>query len=378
MNQAVTPDPQIAVENAARSRRQRWLRYSLAGCAGLLVLGYATYWWRDGRFLEQTDDAYVRADWAPISARVSGYVAEVQVTENARVKAGDVLVVLDARDFRERLHSAQAHLAVSEAAVQVQRMRLRGLAAEQREQLQAIAHAEAQRGGSRGESQRAEADWQRYQRLAEWQAVSVQRMEQAKATRIQAHALQRGADAELARQHARKQVLDEQGLQLQAELEQRQADLEQARSALELARSALADTEIRAPFDGVVGQRKVRQQQYVTPGLPLLAVVPVEQAYVVANFKETQLEHLRPGQPVQLAVDTFGQHWHGKVDSVSPGSGAVFALLPPDNATGNFTKIVQRFPVRIQLDPTAGERPPLLPGMSVTATVDTREADNER
>ncbi|MDR6712869.1 membrane fusion protein (multidrug efflux system) [Pseudomonas hunanensis] len=378
MNQAVTPDPQIAVENPARSRRQRWLRYSLAGCAGLLVLGYATYWWRDGRFLEQTDDAYVRADWAPISARVSGYVAEVQVTENARVKAGDVLVVLDARDFRERLHSAQAHLAVSEAAVQVQRMRLRGLAAEQREQLQAIAHAEAQRGGSRGESQRAEADWQRYQRLAEWQAVSVQRMEQAKATRIQAHALQRGADAELARQHARKQVLDEQGLQLQAELEQRQADLEQARSALELARSALADTEIRAPFDGVVGQRKVRQQQYVTPGLPLLAVVPVEQAYVVANFKETQLEHLRPGQPVQLAVDTFGQHWHGKVDSVSPGSGAVFALLPPDNATGNFTKIVQRFPVRIQLDPTAGERPPLLPGMSVTATVDTREADHER
>ncbi|CAM4031176.1 putative multidrug resistance protein EmrK [Pseudomonas reidholzensis] len=377
MNQAVTPDPQVALEDAQRSRRQHWRRYALAGCAGLALVGYAAHWWLDTRFLEQTDDAYVRADWAPVSARVSGYVAEVRVADNARVKAGELLLRLDARDFRERLHSAEARVAVSEAAVQVQRMRLRGLAAQQAEQRQAIAHAEAERAGSRAESQRADADWQRYQRLGQWQAVSVQRLEQAKATRIQAQALQRGADAQLAQQQARTQVLQEQGQELQAELEQRLADLKQARSALALAHSALADTEIRAPFDGVVGQRKVRQQQYVTPGLPLLAVVPVEQAYVVANFKETQLEHLRPGQPVVLAVDTFGQHWQGKVDSVSPGSGAVFALLPPDNATGNFTKIVQRFPVRIRLEPTSGERPRLLAGMSLTATVDTRGAVDE-
>ncbi len=128
----------------------------------------------------------------------------------------------------------------------------------------------------------------------------------------------------------------------------------------------------------MVGQRKVRQQQYVTPGLPLLAVVPIAQAYVVANFKETQLAHLRPGQPVRLEVDTFGQHWQGTVDSVSPGSGAVFALLPPDNATGNFTKIVQRFPVRIHLAPEPQGVPRLLPGMSVIATVDTREVSRER
>ena len=118
----------------------------------------------------------------------------------------------------------------------------------------------------------------------------------------------------------------------------------------------------------------MRVQQYVSPGLPLLAVVPVEQAYVVANFKETQLEHMRPGQRATLEVDTFGRHWQGTVDSVSPGSGAVFALLPPDNATGNFTKIVQRFAVRIHLDPVEPGTPRLLPGMSVIATIDTRTA----
>ena len=378
MNQAVSPDPQPTLEQSPARRRQRWLRFGLAGAVGLSLLAYGGYWWLDGRFLEQTDDAYVRADWAPISARVSGYVAEVAVADNATVKAGDLLVRLDARDFHDRLRKAEARLAVSEAAVQVQRMRLHTFAAEQDEQVQAIARAEAERGGSRGEAQRAAADWQRYQRLAEWQAASVQRMEQARATSIQAQALQRAADAELARQQARKAVLAQQGRQLEAELVQRQADLDQARAEAALARSALADTEIRAPFDGVVGQRKVRQQQYVTPGLPLLAVVPVAQAYVVANFKETQLAHLRPGQPVTLEVDTFGQHWRGTVDSLSPGSGAVFALLPPDNATGNFTKIVQRFPVRIHLDPAADDAPGLLPGMSVIATVDTRQARHER
>ncbi|UVK85361.1 HlyD family secretion protein [Pseudomonas sichuanensis] len=370
MNQAVSPDPQHVLER--QHRRQRWLRLGLCGGLGLAVLGYGAYWWLDARFLQQTDDAYVRADWAPVSARVSGYVADVLVADNAQVKAGDLLVRLDPRDFRERLRQAQARQAVSEAAVQVQRMRLHTFAAEQDEQVQVIARAAAEQLGSRGEAQRAEADWQRYQRLAASQAVSVQRTEQARATRIQASALQHAAAAELARQHARKAVLAQQGRQLQAELRQREADLEQARAEAALASSALADTEIRAPFDGVVGQRKVRQQQYVTPGLPLLAVVPVAQAYVVANFKETQLARLRPGQAVSLEIDTFGQHWRGTVDSVSPGSGAVFALLPPDNATGNFTKIVQRFPVRIQLEPSPGDTPRLLPGMSVIATVDTR------
>ncbi|UVM19784.1 HlyD family secretion protein [Pseudomonas wadenswilerensis] len=371
MNQAVSPDPQIVSVKLTRRRQA----IHVLGAAGLLaVLAYGGYWWSSARFFEQTDDAYVRADWAPVSARVAGYVTEVRVADNARVKAGDVLVRLDDRDYRQRLRQARAQQAVSAAAVQAQQAHLVTFGAQLDEQRQAIARAQAERAASEGEARRAQLDWQRYRQLAGQQAASAQRLESATASRVKAQALLRGAAAELERQQARQQVLSSQRQQAQADLASRQAALEQAEAELGLAENALADTEIRAPFDGVVGQRKVRQQQYVTPGLPLLAVVPVAQAYVVANYKETQLEHLRPGQRVTLEVDTFGRHWQGTVDSVSPGSGAVFALLPPDNATGNFTRIVQRFPVRIQLDaPPAGEAQ-LLPGMSVIATVDTREA----
>ncbi|MGU2594855.1 HlyD family secretion protein, partial [Pseudomonas aeruginosa] len=145
-------------------------------------------------------------------------------------------------------------------------------------------------------------------------------------------------------------------------------------ASLALASNELEDTLIRAPIAGVVGQRRVRQRQYVTPGLPLLAVVPVEQSYVVANYKETQLRRMHPGQPVEIRVDSFPDAvLHGRVDSFSPGSGAVFALLPPDNATGNFTKIVQRFPIKVVLDPDARQQVAILPGMSVITEVDTRQ-----
>ncbi|MEG0861423.1 MAG: HlyD family secretion protein [Pseudomonas sp.] len=371
MNQAVTPDPQVVTARLSRREQTSYL----LGAAGLLaMLAYGAYWWTSARYFEQTDDAYVRADWAPISARVAGYVAQVSVADNARVKAGDVLVRLDDRDYQQRLRQARAQKVAGEAALQAQQARLATVAAQLQEQRQAIARAQAERAASEGEAQRAQLDWQRYRQLAGQQAASAQRLESASASRVKAQALLRGAVAELERQQARQQVLHSRRQQAEAELGVRRAALEQAEAEFGLAENALADTEIRAPFDGVVGQRKVRQQQYVTPGLPLLAVVPVAQAYVVANYKETQLEHLRPGQRVTLEVDTFGRHWQGTVDSVSPGSGAVFALLPPDNATGNFTKIVQRFPVRIQLDsPPAGEAQ-LLPGMSVIATIDTRES----
>nr|VVN24695.1 putative multidrug resistance protein EmrK [Pseudomonas fluorescens] len=309
---------------------------------------------------------------------MAGYVAEVRVADNARVKAGEVLVRLDPRDYQQRLRQARAQQAASAAAVQAQQARLATFSAQLDEQRQAIARAQAEHAASEGEARRAQLDWQRYRQLAGQQAASAQRLESATASRVKAQALLRAAAAELERQQARQRVLSSQRQQAQADLASRQAALEEAEAQLGLAENALADTEIRAPFDGVVGQRKVRQQQYVSPGLPLLAVVPVAQAYVIANYKETQLEHLRPGQRVTLDVDTFGRHWQGTVDSVSPGSGAVFALLPPDNATGNFTKIVQRFPVRIQLDPSAAGEAQLLPGMSVIATVDTREARHGR
>ncbi|WP_139296402.1 HlyD family secretion protein, partial [Pseudomonas aeruginosa] len=228
---------------------------------------------------------------------------------------------------------------------------------------------------ARAEWRRAETDWRRYRQLADEHATSRQRLENADAVHQRARAAARRASAEEGRQRAARDVLKSRRREAEAALAQRQAELQEAAAARELARHALDDTEIRAPFAGRVGQRKVRLRQYVTPGLPLLAVVPLEQAYVVANYKETQLERIRPGQPVELEVDTFGRRWRGRVDSVAPASGAVFALLPPDNATGNFTKIVQRFPVRIRLDADAAERGRLLPGMSVIATVDTREPD---
>ncbi|HHN3291552.1 TPA: HlyD family efflux transporter periplasmic adaptor subunit, partial [Pseudomonas aeruginosa] len=243
------------------------------------------------------------------------------------------------------------------------------------EQVQTISRARADGEAARAEWRRAETDWRRYRQLADEHATSRQRLENADAAHQRARAAARRASAEEGRQRAAKDVLKSRRREAEAALAQRQAELQEAAAARELARHALDDTEIRAPFAGRVGQRKVRLRQYVTPGLPLLAVVPLEQAYVVANYKETQLERIRPGQPVELEVDTFGRRWRGRVDSVAPASGAVFALLPPDNATGNFTKIVQRFPVRIRLDADAAERGRLLPGMSVIATVDTREPD---
>ncbi|MDF5810383.1 HlyD family efflux transporter periplasmic adaptor subunit [Pseudomonas aeruginosa] len=189
----------------------------------------------------------------------------------------------------------------------------------------------------------------------------------------EAQAAARRASAEEGRQRAARDVLKSRRREAEAALAQRQAELQEAAAARELARHALDDTEIRAPFAGRVGRRKVRLRQYVTPGLPLLAVVPLEQAYVVANL-ETQLERIRPGQPVELEVDTFGRRWRSRVDNVAPASGAVFALrrrtTPPATSPDR-----QRFPVRIRLDADASERGRLLPGMSVIATVDTREPD---
>ena len=372
MNQAVSPEPPAT--QATERVRAITLRRALGTAGTLAVLGVALYAWHSSRFNQQTDDAYVRADWAPISARVGGYVAQVRVADNAAVKAGDLLVQLDDRDYRQQVRQARAALAASSASVQAQQAGLATLAAQLQAQTQSITRAAAEREAGAAEARRAELDWQRYRQLISLNAVSAQRAERASTTRRQAQATLKGADAGWALQRARQQVLASQQREAQAELVRREAQLEQAEAALALAENALADTQVRAPFDGVVGQRKVRVQQYVSPGLPLLAVVPVEQAYVVANFKETQLEHLRPGQRATLEVDTFGRHWQGTVDSVSPGSGAIFALLPPDNATGNFTKIVQRFAVRIHLDPPEPGTPRLLPGMSVIATIDTRSA----
>ena len=203
----------------------------------------------------------------------------------------------------------------------------------------------------------------------------MQRLETASAHATQAQAALQGAQAAVRQQRSQLAMAKARSAQADAELQQRAAALTRAQARQQLAEQDEQDTVIRAPITGVVGQRRVRAGQYVVPGQPLLAVVPLQQAYVVANFKETQLANMRPGQPVEIRVDSFvSQPLRGHVASFSPASGNVFALLPSDNATGNFTKIVQRFPVRILLD-TPLDGPQVLPGMSVVSTVDTRPAE---
>ncbi|MFR0690613.1 HlyD family secretion protein [Enterobacterales bacterium AE_CKDN230030158-1A_HGKHYDSX7] len=374
MNIAVDDKHTDSADQAAqrdRKRRRIWLGSSVLAAA---ALGFGFYWAGIGRYLEDTDDAYVRADWITISPKVSGYVAEVLVEDNQRVAAGAALVRISDRDYQARLQQARAKQAGARAAIAAQQAALATLDARLKEQQALIDQAAADLDSARAERQRAQLDYQRYRDLVAQRAASEQRLESVTADFARARSALTGAEAAATRQRTRLGVLQASREQAAAQLQQQQARAAEADAGLALAENEQEDTLIRAPIDGVVGQRRVRQRQYVTPGLPLLALVPVEQSYVVANYKETQLRRMRPGQPVEVRVDSFpGAVLHGRVESFSPGSGALFALLPPDNATGNFTKIVQRFPVRITLDADARRQVPILPGMSVIAEVDTRD-----
>ena len=342
------------------------------GLAALLALGYGGHWWLTGRFIESTDNAYVRADVVTISARTSGYVAEVDVGDNQAVRRGDVLARIDAGPFRARADQARAAVAAADADIAVETAGVATLDAQVAQQRSLISQAEAEAAAMDAELRRTSLEWERQRGLAERQVSSQQRFESADADHTKAAATLRGAQAALASQRARLSVLEAEQRGKAAACDKARAVLQQAQAALALATIDLDDTALRAPVDGLIGQRVVRAGQYVDPGQPLLAVVPHD-AYVVANFKETQLGRIARGQAVTVEVDAFdGETLHGRVDSFAPASGAQFALLPPDNATGNFTKIVQRMPVRIKLD--AGQRrvAELRPGLSVVAHVDTR------
>ncbi len=379
MNVAVTKNaladdqPQAAV--TARRLRRRLALYAGGGLTLRAALAFGGYWFTTGRYLETTDDAYVRADWVALSARVAGYVAKVEVEDDQPVKAGDVLVRLHNRDYRARLDLATAGVAEAQAALAAAQASQQVAGERINQQQQAIFQAESAVHSASAERQRSELDMQRYRGLVRDNAATVQRLEAANASAVQAGAALQGAQARLREQRSQLTMAKALALAADADIKQRTAALNRAQARQALAEQDEQDTVIRAPIDGVVGQRRVRAGQYVVPGQPLLAVVPLQQTYVVANYKETQLAHMRPGQPVQVRIDSFAsQPVQGRVASFSPASGNVFALLPSDNATGNFTKIVQRFPVRIVLDqPVDGVQ--ILPGMSVVTTVDTRPVE---
>jgi membrane fusion protein, multidrug efflux system len=368
---STTVDTEVRTAPRTRRAKQPWI-VAGASLAALALIAWGAHWWRTARFIESTDDAYVRADVVTVSPRVAGYVTRVVVDDNQTVRRGDVLVTLDDRDYRARTAAAEAAVLGAQAALQETQAAAQTLEAQLAQQTSAIAQAQADLDAAHAEATRRDADANRYQALLADEAASGQRWEAAHADALKARAQLAHAQAAVAAQQDQQNVLRKQLAQNAAAIEAARARLAAAQAQRELARLDLEHTRIVAMHDGVVGQRSVRAGQYVEAGTPLLAVVPLREVYVIANFKETQLAAMRVGEPVELDVDTFaGRALHGRVSGIAPGSGAEFALLPPDNATGNFTKIVQRVPVKIALDALPRDVV-LRPGMSVIAQVDTR------
>ncbi|MCS3728530.1 membrane fusion protein (multidrug efflux system) [Bradyrhizobium betae] len=313
---------------------------------------------RRGRYLESTDDAYVKADSTIIAPKVSGYIAKVLVGDNERVRAGQALAKIDDRDFKAALDQARADVAAGEASV-------RNIDAQLELQQPIIAQSTADVAAADANLKFAQEERARYDDLMKSGSGTIQRAQQTDAAL-------RASSAQL--QHAKSGLLAAQRKVdvLTTQRAQAKAQLDRARAVAQQAALNLSYTEITAPVDGTVGARSLRVGQFVQAGTQLMAVVPLDAVYVVANFKETQLTHVRPGQSVELQVDSFrNRTLRGHVDSLSPASGLEFALLPPDNATGNFTKIVQRVPVKIVLDDYSLTGL-LRPGMSAVPTIDTK------
>ena len=344
-----------------RPSRQAIRRAALALAVALGVAAAADfghYYLTTGLYLETTDDAYVKADSTIIAPKVSGYIAEVLVSDNEPVKAGQVLARIDDRDFRTALNQAKADVAASEAAV-------KNLNAQIELQEPLIQQQAAEVDATEANLKFAQEERTRYDGLMKSGSGTVQRAQQTDAAlRSQTAQLQQGK-AGLIAANKKIEVLSTQRAQAVAQLDH-------ARAVEQQAALNLSYTQITAPVDGTVGARSLRVGQYVQAGTQLMAVVPLDAVYVVANFKETQLTHVRNGQPVELTVDGFhGTRLKGHVDSLSPASGLEFALLPPDNATGNFTKIVQRIPVKIVLNDQSLNGL-LRPGMSAEPTINTK------
>ena len=360
----------ITIERAATAipvkRRLKFglKRLALAWLALAVTLGgiaYGRYWWTVGRFIESTDDAYAGGNVTPVAPHVAGFVAQILVTDNQYVRAGQLLIHLDARDFQAALDHAQAIAEQRQAA-------LAGLEAKYVLQQSMIRQAEADLNAKAAHATFANVDAVRYRDLAATTFGTRQNAERASATDEEARSATKAAEAGLAAARQQLSVLS-------ADIAAARADVAQAKADLETARLNLGYTEICSPIDGYVGNRAAQVGAYVANGAYLLSVIPAHGLWVDANFKEDQLADMRPGQPVTIVADVLpGRTFHGHVESLAPGTGAVFSVIPPENATGNFTKIVQRVPVRIALDDGAASLGEIRPGLSTTVSVDTRPA----
>jgi membrane fusion protein (multidrug efflux system) len=349
--------------NAARAPRRSPLHNPVVRTAlliggvvvlvALAVLGFD--WWTHGRFVQGTDDAYLRADGVTVAPKVSGYVDQVYVSDNQDVKAGEPLVRIDARSY-------DAAFAQQAAAIDARRADIEAAERQVAQQDAAVAEARVRLGTGKINADYATGESARYRKLSQQGVETTERYTQAKNQADQAVEQVKADEAGLA-------VAERQTQALKAQITQAQAQLEAARAA---ARAAHQNTLITAAIDGRVGDKTVRLGQFVQPGTRLMDVVPIQHVYLVANFKETQIGRMRVGQHASVKIDAFGGRTiDAVVESFSPGTGAQFALLPPENATGNFIKIVQRVPVRLRLLPPPSLRGQLIPGLSATVKIDT-------
>jgi len=360
---AATPQPPPASPGS-------WGRLIIPLFAVLAAFGFIVLatlrWdaWVGSAVIQTTNDANIRADLTQLSSRVAGEVLTVAVDDFERVKAGDLLIQIDPADYQAQVAQAEAGVAGAQAT-------LDNLANQVELQYATIAQAEAQQASALAQEVEARQEQERQQSLTQTESGTRQRLEQATAGYARAQADVRASRALIAAQRHQLEVLS-------GTRQQRAADLQGAKAALAAARLKLGYTKITAPFDGVVGGRQVQPNDYVNIGSNLIAVVPLPNVYVIANYKETQLTRVTPGQPVDVTVDTFSsEKLRGHVARVAPASGSQFALLPPDNATGNFTKVVQRVPVRIEFDKGQPLLERLLPGMSVVTRIHTGEAGTD-
>ncbi|MBO9726544.1 MAG: HlyD family secretion protein [Novosphingobium sp.] len=341
----------------------------------LLLAGgaYGLHWWTSGRFRVATDNAYVRADVVTIAPRIGGEIVAVAVTDDQWVRAGAVLARIDARDYRAKVEQAEGLLESAQAEVAAQQARIANLDARTARQRGTIAQAAADLSARQADAVLARREYQRQLSLESQEVTSVQIRQSAEAAARRTGAQRDGSREGLAVARAELPVLATERTAAVADLDKARGALRQACAALPAARLDLSRTVIRAPVSGRIGQRSLRAGHYVEAGTPLMAIVPAE-TYVVANYKETQTYRIRARQSVRISVDALGGTvLRGHVESLAPASGAQFALLPPDNATGNFTKIVQRMPLRIRIDPGQREAAHLRPGMSVETSIDTAD-----
>jgi membrane fusion protein (multidrug efflux system) len=347
--------------------RSPWGRLAIPLFAVLAAFGFIVLatlrWdaWVGGAVIQTTNDAYVRAELTRLSSRIAGEVLIVAANDFQRVTAGDLLVQIDPADYEAQVAQAEAGVTGAQAA-------LDNLDNQVELQYATIAQGEAQQVSALAQEVETRQEQERQQSLTQTEAGTRQKLEQATAGYGRAQADVRASRALIAAQRHQLEVLS-------GTKKQRAADLQGAKATLAAARLKLGYTKITAPFDGVVGERQVQPGDYVNIGSNLINVVPLPNVYVIANYKETQLTRVKPGQPVDVTVDSFpSERLHGRVERIAPASGSQFALLPPDNATGNFTKVVQRIPVRIGLDKGQPLLERLLPGMSVVTQIHTNEA----